>query len=101
VQKQVGAPARRIDRRDRRLGLRSTGRRLAAHRAGRASRYTASRLPVELVLAMAMADRTAARREEARIKALDRSAKLALIGAKSDSGASGEGHGGVPAPLRA
>jgi putative endonuclease len=74
-------------------------RRLARHRAGRASRYTASRLPVELVLAMAMADRTAARREEARIKALDRSAKLTLIGAKADSGEAPEGHGGVPAPL--
>jgi len=55
--------------------------RLARHRAGKASRYTASRLPVELVLAMPMADRTAARREEARIKALDRRRRLALIAA--------------------
>ncbi len=54
-------------------------RRLARHRAGKASRYTASRLPVELELVMPMADRSAARREEARIKALDRRAKLALI----------------------
>jgi predicted GIY-YIG superfamily endonuclease len=54
-------------------------RRLARHRAGTASRYTASRLPVELVLARAMDDRGAAMREEARIKRLDRSAKLALI----------------------
>jgi predicted GIY-YIG superfamily endonuclease len=54
-------------------------RRLATHRAGRASRYTASRLPVELALVLPMTDRTAARREEARIKALDRSAKLAFI----------------------
>jgi putative endonuclease len=54
-------------------------RRLAAHRSGKASRYTASRLPVELALALPMADRTAARREEARIKQLDRAAKLALI----------------------
>jgi len=54
-------------------------RRLAVHRAGRASRYTASRLPVELALALPMRDRTAARREEARIKRLDRQAKLALI----------------------
>jgi len=76
-------------------------RRLARHRAGRASRYTASRLPVELVLAVAMADRTAAMREEARIKSLDRSAKLALIGAQADSVAGREGHGGVQAPLRA
>jgi putative endonuclease len=54
-------------------------RRLATHRAGRGSRYTASRLPVELVLAKAMADRSAAMREEARIKRLDRAGKLALI----------------------
>jgi predicted GIY-YIG superfamily endonuclease len=54
-------------------------RRLASHSAGRASRYTASRLPVELVMARAMADRSAAMREEARIKRLPRAAKLALI----------------------
>jgi predicted GIY-YIG superfamily endonuclease len=34
---------------------------------------------VELAIAMPMPDRTAARREEARIKQLDRAAKLALI----------------------
>jgi len=34
---------------------------------------------VELAYVAATADRTAARREEARIKALDRAAKLALI----------------------
>jgi putative endonuclease len=56
-------------------------RRLARHRAGKASRYTASRLPVELALALPMADRTAARREEARIKLLPRADKLALIAA--------------------
>lgn len=54
-------------------------RRLARHKAGKASRYTASRLPVELALALEMPDRTAARREEARIKLLSRSQKLALI----------------------
>jgi len=54
-------------------------RRLARHQAGAASRYTASRLPVELAVAMPMDDRTAARREEARIKRLPRAAKLALI----------------------
>jgi putative endonuclease len=54
-------------------------RRLASHRAGKASRYTASRLPVELALALPMDDRTAARREEARIKLLPRSQKLQLI----------------------
>src|SRR5271165_4718187 len=54
-------------------------RRLAEHRAGKASRYTASRLPVELAFVAPMADRSAARREEARIKTLPRAAKLALI----------------------
>jgi putative endonuclease len=54
-------------------------RRLARHRAGTASRYTASRLPVALAYARAMEDRTAARREEARIKRLPRAAKLALV----------------------
>jgi putative endonuclease len=55
-------------------------RRLAAHAAGTASRYTRSRRPVELAMALAMPDRAAARREEARIKGLDRAHKLALIG---------------------
>jgi putative endonuclease len=54
-------------------------RRLARHCSGKGSRYTASRLPVELVYEAAMDDRSAARREEARIKGLDRRAKLALI----------------------
>jgi putative endonuclease len=60
-------------------------RRLARHNAGTASRYTASRLPVELALALPMVDRTAARREEARIKQLDRAGKLALVGSASPS----------------
>ncbi|HET9104930.1 MAG TPA: GIY-YIG nuclease family protein [Solirubrobacteraceae bacterium] len=54
-------------------------RRLARHQAGRASRYTASRRPVALAAAFPMASPTAARREEARIKRLDRTAKLELI----------------------
>jgi putative endonuclease len=54
-------------------------RRIARHRAGTASRYTASRLPVVLQLALPMDSRTAARREEARIKRLSRRAKLALV----------------------
>ena len=54
-------------------------RRLALHHSGVASHYTASRLPVELALAIPMSDRTAARREEARIKRLPRTAKLALL----------------------
>ena len=54
-------------------------RRLASHRAGSASKYTSSRLPVELVYVAPMADAAAARREEARIKSLDRAAKMALL----------------------
>ena len=54
-------------------------RRLAAHAAGAASRYTRSRLPVELLASFPMADAGAARREEARVKRLPRAAKLALI----------------------
>jgi putative endonuclease len=57
------------------------GRRLAAHNAGAASRYTRSRLPVELAWARELPDRRAARREEARIKGLGRAEKLALIAA--------------------
>ena len=53
--------------------------RLRSHGAGKASAYTRSRLPVELALALPMPDRSAAMREEARIKALERAEKLALI----------------------
>ena len=56
-------------------------RRVARHQAGKASRYTASRLPVALAFQAPMADRAAARKEEARIKALGRAGKLALIDA--------------------
>jgi putative endonuclease len=54
-------------------------RRLARHADGKASRYTASRLPVELAAVWAMPDRGAAMREERRIKALPRGEKLALV----------------------
>ena len=55
-------------------------RRLAQHRAGRASRYTRSRLPVELVWSREMETWSAALREEARIKRLSRAGKEALVG---------------------
>ena len=55
--------------------------RLRSHGAGKASAYTRSRLPVELALALPMPDRSSAMREEARIKALTRPQKLALIAA--------------------
>jgi putative endonuclease len=54
-------------------------RRLAAHRAGSASRYTRSRRPVELAAVIAVTDRSAALREEARIKGLSRAGKLELV----------------------
>ncbi|HEX8101381.1 MAG TPA: GIY-YIG nuclease family protein [Solirubrobacteraceae bacterium] len=50
-------------------------RRLRAHAAGRASRYTASRRPLALALAVPQPDYTAARREEARVKGLGKAAK--------------------------
>jgi putative endonuclease len=54
-------------------------RRLRQHQAGTASRYTRRRLPVELVWTAAAADRSAALREEARIKRLTRADKWALV----------------------
>jgi putative endonuclease len=54
-------------------------RRVAAHRSGTASRYTRSRRPVELAAVIPVADRSAALREEARIKRLPRAAKLQLV----------------------
>jgi len=54
-------------------------RRLAAHSAGTASRYTRSRRPVELAAVVEVSDRSTAMREEARIKQLTRAEKLALI----------------------
>ena len=54
-------------------------RRLRAHQAGRGAKYTRSRLPVELVYQEPAADRSAALRREAAIKALTRGEKLALI----------------------
>jgi putative endonuclease len=53
--------------------------RLAAHEAGRGSRYTRSRLPVRLAAAWHMPDRTSARSLEGRIKRLRRPAKEQLL----------------------
>ena len=53
-------------------------RRLAAHRAGKASRYTRARLPVEVVYEEPCADRSSATQREVAIKRLPRPAKLAL-----------------------
>ena len=54
-------------------------KRLAEHQAGRASRYTRSRLPVELAWSMRVESRSSALREEARIKRLSRPEKLRLV----------------------
>ena len=55
-------------------------RRLAAHERGTGSRYVRGRLPVELVHVVEMPSRSAAMKEEARIKRLPRREKLALLG---------------------
>lgn len=84
-------------------------RRLRDHANGRGSRYTRSRLPVELALAVPMPDASAARREEARIKGLPVAAKRALVAAaqrptSAGGGAptsAGSGPGAARAPARA
>lgn len=53
-------------------------RRLRQNRAGTASGYTRSRLPVELVWTRRLPTRSAALREERRIKVLPRRAKLVV-----------------------
>jgi len=54
-------------------------RRLAEHQAGKASRYTRSRLPVELAWSRPVASREEALREERRIKGFSRAEKLRLL----------------------
>ena len=55
-------------------------RRLRQHLAGRASRYTRARLPVELAFCRRVRTWPGALREERRLKGLTRSQKLELIG---------------------
>ena len=57
-------------------------KRLAQHQAGRASRYTRSRLPVALVWSREIGSWGDALREEIRIKALSRAGKEVLVGRK-------------------
>ncbi len=54
-------------------------RRLAQHQAGRASRYTRSRLPVALAWSREILTWGEALREELRVKALSRAQKEALL----------------------
>lgn len=55
-------------------------RRLAAHAAGRASKYTRSRLPVRIAYQEPQATKSLALKREAAIKRMSRRTKLALAG---------------------
>ena len=57
-------------------------KRLAAHNAGTASKYTASRRPVEMVWLESFATKQEAMKREAAVKKLNRKKKLELIGQK-------------------
>ncbi|HUW25596.1 MAG TPA: GIY-YIG nuclease family protein [Gallionella sp.] len=59
-------------------------KRLAAHNAGTAARYTRGRSPVSLVYTEACADKSVALKREMKIKRLSRSGKLALIATASE-----------------
>jgi predicted GIY-YIG superfamily endonuclease len=61
-------------------------RRFKQHNAGTASRYTRSRLPVELVYQEAQPDQSSALKREAAIKAMDRREKLAMTQQKKKPG---------------
>ena len=54
-------------------------RRLAQHRAGRASRYTRARQPVSLAWSREVETWSAALKEEIRIKTMSRAAKEELV----------------------
>ncbi|MBI5886481.1 MAG: GIY-YIG nuclease family protein, partial [Deltaproteobacteria bacterium] len=54
-------------------------KRLAAHNAGTAAKYTRSRAPVALVFVESCVDRSCASRREMEIKRLPRAAKLELV----------------------
>ena len=60
-------------------------RRLEQHHAGRASRYTRSRLPVALVWSGEVGSWSAALREERRIKAMRKAEKEELLMEVQDS----------------
>jgi putative endonuclease len=54
-------------------------KRLAAHNAGTAAKYTRTRKPVEVVFVEGCVDKSAALKRELEIKNFSRSKKLALI----------------------
>lgn len=57
----------------------SLERRVSLHSKGKAAKYTRSRLPVQLVYAKWIGDRSKAMKIEARLKKMSRSMKLAVI----------------------
>lgn len=61
-------------------------RRLRAHTAGKASKYTRSRLPVRLAAWFSLTDASSARSLEARFKRLTRRQKLAALAARQAFG---------------
>jgi putative endonuclease len=68
-------------------------RRVAAHNAGRGSRYTSSRRPVKLVYWEEHPDRRTAQRRELALKRMRRARKTSLI---SDFKQQGGGHSPIP-----
>ena len=58
-------------------------KRLAAHNAGTASKYTRSRLPVRVIFFEAHPDRASASRRENEIKRMPRAGKLRLATSQS------------------
>ncbi len=60
-------------------------KRLAAHNAGTASRYTRSRRPVALAYAESFGTRQEAMRREAQIKRMTRARKLCLISGETET----------------
>jgi putative endonuclease len=58
--------------------------RMTLHQAGRASRYTRSRLPVRLVYSEICSSRSSAMRRERQIKQLPRVKKAELVNSESD-----------------
>ena len=55
-------------------------KRLLVHNAGKGAKYTRVRLPVAMIYRRELGDKSAASREEYRIKKLSRTEKLALVG---------------------
>ena len=60
-------------------------KRLAAHRAGKGSKYTRSRLPVRLVYLERLETKREAMRRECAVKRLSRREKLALLESGANS----------------